>query len=92
LYQQEAPFTMESVDQYSAQARREILSLSADPSMLQKRGNLLVYKGIAISRAAIVARGKVFKCGSVIRGVGRAEDVIAAAWYLAERLGARETE
>jgi len=83
---------MEDVDQYSAQALREILSLSADPGMLQRRGDVLVYKGIAISRAAIVVRGRVLECGRVIRGVGRVEDVIAAAWYLAERLGAREAE
>ena len=80
---------MEDVDQYSAQALREILSLSADPGMLQRRGDVLVYKGVIIGRAAVVVRGRVYGHGDVIRGVGRVEDVISAAWLLAEKLGAR---
>jgi len=77
---------MKIVDPYSAVVLREILSLNVDLRLVQKRGNVLLYKGIIIGRHAIMIDGMVFNKKVHIKDVGKVEDVIRAAWSIVERV------
>jgi len=76
---------MKIVDPYSAMALREILSFNVDLHLMQRLEGVLIYKGIIIGRLAIMINGIVFNHADVIKGVGRVEDVIRAAWSIVER-------
>jgi len=77
---------MKIVDPFSASALREILSLNVDPHLMQRREDTLIYKGIIIGRLAIMIDGVVFNHTDIIKGIGRVEDIIRAAWSVAEKI------
>jgi len=77
---------MKIIDPYSRAALVEILSGNIEPSLLQKHGDALLYKGIVIGKLAIMIEGIVFNHTDVIKGVGKVEDVIRAAWFYAEKI------
>jgi len=76
---------MKIVDPYSAMVLREILDFNVDLHLMQRREGVLIYKGIIIGRLAIMINGIVFNHADVIKGVGRVEDIIRAAWSVVER-------
>jgi len=77
---------MKIVDPYSRMALIELLNGNIELSSLQKRGDVLVYKGIVIGRLSIMIEGTVFEYWDTIKGVGKVEDVIRAAWFYAEKI------
>jgi len=83
---------MKIVDPYHKTILSEILSLNVDPHLIQKRGDVLFYKGITIGKQAVMIDGMVFDKKVRIKDVGEVEDIIRAAWSIAEKIFQQQSE